>query len=246
MDWSDEGIFLSAKPLGETSAVAELLTLQHGRHLGLVRGGRSRRIRPILQPGNLIRATWRARLPEHLGGYNVEMMEAHGARVLDDAKALSAIGAIAGLLKLLPERDPHPELYASTLHVVRSFNETEVWPALVVHWEVQMLQELGFGLDLSECAATGTNENLAYVSPRSSRAVSREAGEPYADKMLALPGFLLNATAPLTDSDIAAGFALTGYFLERDVLAPNGLKMPAARDRLLDLLARRRVTALSP
>ena len=109
-----------------------------------------------------------------------------------------------------------------------------------------MLQELGFGLDLSECAATGTNENLAYVSPRSSRAVSREAGEPYADKMLALPGFLLNATAPLTDSDIAAGFALTGYFLERDVLAPNGLKMPAARDRLLDLLARRRVTALSP
>ena len=155
MDWSDEGIFLSAKPLGETSAVAELLTLQHGRHLGLVRGGRSRRIRPILQPGNLIRATWRARLPEHLGGYNVEMMEAHGARVLDDAKALSAIGAIAGLLKLLPERDPHPELYASTLHVVRSFDEAEVWPALLVHWEVQMLQELGFGLDAGRVRFAG-------------------------------------------------------------------------------------------
>ena len=239
MDWSDEGIFLSAKPLGETSAVAELLTLEHGRHLGLVRGGRSRRIRPILQPGNLIRATWRARLPEHLGGYNVEMMEAHGARALDDAKALSAIGAIVGLLKLLPERDPHPELYASTLHVVRSFGEPEIWPALLVHWEIQMLQEVGFGLDLSECAATGTTKDLAYVSPRSSRAVSREAGEPYADKMLALPGFLLDATAPLSEADIAAGFALTGYFLERDVLAPHGLKMPSARGRLLDLLARK-------
>jgi len=238
MDWSDEGIFLSAKPLGETSAVAELLTLEHGRHLGLVRGGRSRRIRPILQPGNLIRVTWRARLPEHLGGYNVEMMEAHGARVFDDAGALSAIGSMAGLLKLLPERDPHPELFASTLHVVRSFEEPEIWPALLVHWEVQMLQELGFGLDLSECAATGTSQDLAYVSPRSSRAVSREAGEPYADKMLALPGFLLDATAPLSEADIAAGFALTGYFLERDVLAPHGLKMPAARGRLLDLLVR--------
>ncbi len=238
MDWSDEGIFLSAKPLGETSAVAELLTLEHGRHLGLVRGGRSRRIRPILQPGNLIRVTWRARLAEHLGGFNVEMMEAHGARALDDASALSAIGTLAGLLRLLPERDPHPELYARTLHVVRSFGEPKVWPALLVHWEIQILQELGFGIDLSECAATGTDEDLVYVSPRSGRAVSREAGEPYADKMLALPAFLLDETAPLEDADIAAGFALTGYFLERDVLAPHGLKMPAARDRLLDRLAR--------
>lgn len=245
MDWSDEGIFLSAKPLGETSAVAELLTLEHGRHLGLVRGGRSRRIRPILQPGNLIRATWRARLPEHLGGYTVEMMEANGARVLDDASALSAIGAIAGLLRLLPERDPHPELYAATLHVLRSFSEPQVWPALLVHWELQMLQELGFGLDLSECVATGTDQDLVYVSPRSSRAVCREAGAPYADKLLALPAFLLDASAPLTDADLAAGFALTGYFLERDVQAPHGIKMPAARDRLLDLLSRRPTPALS-
>lgn len=238
MDWSDEGIFLSAKPLGETSAVAELLTLEHGRHLGLVRGGRSRRIRPILQPGNLIRVTWRARLSEHLGGFNVEMMEAHGARVLDDARALSAIGTLAGLLRLLPERDPHPELYATTLHVLRSFGEPEVWPALLVHWELQILQELGFGLDLSACAATGTDQDLVYVSPRSSRAVCREAGEPYAGKLLALPAFLLDATVPFSDADIAAGFALTGYFLERDVLAPHGLKLPAARGRLLDLLSR--------
>jgi DNA repair protein RecO (recombination protein O) len=245
MDWSDEGIFLSAKPLGETSAVAELLTLEHGRHLGLVRGGRSRRIRPVLQPGNLLRVTWRARLSEHLGGFNVELMEAHAARVLDDAAALSAIGSLAGLVKLLPERDPHPELYATTLHVLRSFGEPEIWPALLVHWEFQLLQEIGFGLDLSECAATGSGDDLIYVSPRSGKAVSREAGAPYGDKLLTLPGFLLDERAGFGHAEIAAGFALTGYFLERDVLEPHGMKLPQARGRLLDLLARRQAPALS-
>ena len=239
MDWRDEGIFLGGKPLGEANLIAEILTLEHGRHLGLVRGGRSRRIRPVLQPGNLVGVTWRARLSEHLGGFNVEMMEAHGARALDDAAALSAIGTMAGLVKLLPERDPHPELYAATLHVLRSFGEPDIWPVLLVHWEFQLLQEIGFGLDLTECAATGTVEELIYVSPRSGRAVSREAGAPYGDKLLALPAFLLDETAPLTPADIAAGFALTGYFLERDVLEPHGMKLPSARERLLDLLARK-------
>ena len=239
MDWRDEGIFLGGKPLGEANLIAEILTLEHGRHLGLVRGGRSRRIRPLLQPGNLVGVTWRARLSEHLGGFNVEMMEAHGARALDDAAALSAIGTMAGLVKLLPERDPHPELYAATLHVLRSFGEPDIWPVLLVHWEFQLLQEIGFGLDLTECAATGTVEELIYVSPRSGRAVSREAGAPYGDKLLALPAFLLDETAPLTPADIAAGFALTGYFLERDVLEPHGMKLPSARERLLDLLARK-------
>lgn len=239
MDWRDEGIFLGGKPLGEANLIAEILTLEHGRHLGLVRGGRSRRIRPLLQPGNLVGVTWRARLSEHLGGFNVEMMEAHGARALDDAAALSAIGTLAGLVKLLPERDPHPELYAATLHVLRSFGEPDIWPVLLVHWEFQLLQEIGFGLDLTECAATGTVEELIYVSPRSGRAVSREAGAPYGDKLLALPAFLLDETAPLTPADIAAGFALTGYFLERDVLEPHGMKLPSARERLLDLLARK-------
>jgi DNA repair protein RecO (recombination protein O) len=238
MNWSDEGIFLSGKPLGEANLIAEILTFEHGRHLGLVRGGRSRRIRPVLQPGNLVRVTWRARLSEHLGGFNVELMEAHGARALDDVRALAAIGTLAGLIKLLPERDPHSELYATTLHLLRSFAEPEVWPALLVHWELQLLAELGFGLDLSECAATGTAEELIYVSPRSGRAVSREAGAPYGDKLLALPAFLLDAAAPLGAADIAAGFALTGFFLERDVLESHGLKLPPSRDRLLDLLAR--------
>ncbi|MEM9592431.1 MAG: DNA repair protein RecO [Pseudomonadota bacterium] len=238
MDWSDEGIFLSGKPLGESNLIAEVLTLEHGRHLGLVRGGRSRRIRPTLQPGNLIRATWRARLSEHLGGYTVELMEAHGARALDDPRALAAIGMIGELVKLLPERDPHPELYATTLHVLRSFGEPDIWPALLVYWEVQLLQELGFGLDLTSCAATGATDDLVYVSPKSGRAVSREAGAPYAEKMLTLPQFLIDSAASFAPADIVAGFELTGFFLERDTLAPHGLRFPDARGRLLDLLRR--------
>jgi DNA repair protein RecO (recombination protein O) len=245
MDWSDEGIFLYAKPLGEANAVAEFFTRAHGRHLGLVRGGRSRRIRPLLQPGNLIRVTWRARLSEHLGGFNVELIEAHAARVLDDATALAAIGALTGLARLLPERDPHPELYASTLGVLRTLSDASLWPAKLVRWELQLLQELGFGLDLSECAATGAETELAYVSPRSGRAVSRDAGQPYCNKLLKLPAFLLDETAPADAADILTGLRLTGHFLTRDVLEPHGLTMPQARDRLIDLLARPRKQALS-
>ena len=239
MDWSDEGIFLGAKPLGEANAVAELLTLGHGRHLGLVRGGRSRRLRPLLQPGNLLRVTWRARLSEHLGGFNVELIEAHAARALDDAAALAAIGSLAGLARLLPERDPHPQLYAAALHVIGAFDAPRLWPALLVRWELLLLQELGFGLDLSECAATGGDSELVYVSPRSGRAVSREAGQPYDAKLLKLPAFLREDDVASGESDLLSGFALTGYFLERDVLAPHGLAMPETRERLIGLLARR-------
>ena len=238
MDWSDEGIFLSAKPLGEANAVAELFTLGHGRHLGLVRGGRSRRMRPLLQPGNLLGVTWRARLSEHLGGFNVELTEAHAGRALDDAAALAAIGSLTGLARLLPERDPHPELYAAGLEVLRAFDDASVWPTLLVRWELQLLGELGFGLDLSECAATGVDVDLVYVSPRSGRAVSRDAGKPYCNKLLKLPPFLLDDAAPAGEGDILAGFALTGHFLERDVLEPHGLVMPQARERLIGLLAR--------
>jgi DNA repair protein RecO (recombination protein O) len=239
MNWSDEGIFLGAKPLGEANAVAELFTLGHGRHLGLVRGGRSRRIRPLLQPGNRLRVTWRARLSEHLGGFSLELIDAHAARALDDAAALAAIGSLAGLARLLPERDPHPELYIAALQVIGAFEQSGVWPALLVRWELLLLQELGFGLDLGECAATGSDAELVYVSPRSGRAVSRDAGQPYDAKLLKLPAFLRDDDAASSESDLLAGFALTGYFLQRDVLAPHGLAMPETRERLIGLLARR-------
>ena len=239
MDWSDEGIFLGAKPLGEANAVAELFTLGHGRHLGLVRGGRSRRLRPLLQPGNRLRVRWRARLSEHLGGFNLELIEAHAARALDDAAALAAIGSLAGLARLLPERDPHPQLYAAALDVIGAFDAPRLWAALLVRWELLLLQDLGFGLDLGECAATGDDTDLVYVSPRSGRAVSREAGQPYDAKLLKLPAFLRDDDMGAGESDLLAGFALIGYFLEKDVLAPHGLVMPQARERLIGLLARR-------
>ncbi|MGA7371770.1 MAG: DNA repair protein RecO [Methyloceanibacter sp.] len=238
MDFSDEGILISAKPLGEANTVAELLTARHGRHLGLVRGGRSRRMRPLMQLGNVLSVTWRARLADHLGGYNLELIEPYAARVLDDQAALAAIGSLTGLAKQLPERDPHPQLYRGALEVLQALDDANVWPALLVRWEMMLLQDLGFGLDLSECAATGTDADLIYVSPRSGRAVSRDAGQPFCDRLLKLPRFLLEDDASPAPSDILAGFALTGHFLERDVLAPQGLASPAARTRLIELLAR--------
>jgi DNA repair protein RecO (recombination protein O) len=238
MDFSDEGILISAKPLGEANTVAELLTARHGRHLGLVRGGRSRRMRPLMQLGNVLSVTWRARLADHLGGYNVELLEPYAARVLDDQAALAAVGSLTGLAKQLPERDPHPQLYRGALEVLQALDDAKYWPALLVRWEMMLLQDLGFGLDLSECAATGTDADLVYVSPRSGRAVSRDAGQPYCDRLLKLPRFVLEDDASPAPSDILAGFALTGHFIERDVLAPQGLALPAARTRLIELLAR--------
>ena len=246
MDFTDEGILISTRPLGEANAIAEFLTRDHGRHLGLVRGGRSRRLRPLLQPGNVLSLTWRARLEDHLGAFNVEMIDPCAARALDDEAALVAIGSMASLSKLLPERDAHTELYVRALGVLATLEDAGRWPALLVRWELWLLQDLGFGLDLSECASTGSDTDLIYVSPRSGRAISREAGEPYGNKLLALPRFLLEDDAATEPADILAGLALTGYFLERHVLEPHGLTMPQARERLIQLLTRQLRSAVIP
>ncbi len=221
------------------------LTLGHGRHLGLVRGGRSRRIRPLLQPGNLIRVTWRARLSDHLGGFNVELIEAHAARVLDDAAALAAIGTIAGLARLLPERDPHPELYAATLVVMRAFDDAKVWPARSCAGSFSFCRSSASASILANAPRLASTPIWLMCRRRSGRAVSRDAGQPYCDRLLKLPAFLLDDTAPANDADIAAGLALTGHFLMRDVLEPHGLTMPQARDRLIGLLGRMPKAALS-
>ena len=238
MQWTDEGIVLSVKSHGETAAVVDLWTRAHGRHLGLVHGGRSRRLRPILQPGNHVDATWKARLADQLGHMSIEMRRAFAAETLDDAAALMALSTITTLTRLLPERDPHPSLYEITLFVLGFLNDATVWPALLVRWELALLEELGFGLDLSQCAATGSNDRLIYVSPKSGRAVSASAGEPYRDRLLALPQFLTKQrSGPVTSADVNLGFALTGHFLEKHVLLPRGETLPQSRARLLAHLA---------
>lgn len=238
MQWMDEAIVLSVRPHGETAAVVELWTRAHGRHLGLVHGGRSRRLRPLLQAGNHVDATWKARLSDQLGHVTIEMRRAFAAETLDDKAALAALSTIAALTHLLPERDPHPNLYEITLFVLGFLNDTTVWPPLLVRWEMALLDELGFGLDLSQCAATGSNDRLIYVSPKSGRAVSASAGEPYRDKLLALPQFLTkDRSGHVTNADIELGFALTGHFLEHRVLSPRNQTLPESRARLLSQLA---------
>ena len=234
MQWSDEGIVLSVRPHGETAAVVELWTRAHGRHLGLVHGGRSRKLRPILQTGNHVDATWKARLSENLGHVTLELRRGFAAESMDNVAALSALTTLTTLTRLLPERDPHPNLYEITLFVLGFLNDVTVWPALLVRWELALLEELGFGLDLSECAATGANDQLIYVSPKSGRAVSASAGEPYKDKLLHLPQFLTKSRAGgVTRQDVLSGLQLTGHFLETRVLFPRGELLPEARSRIM-------------
>jgi DNA repair protein RecO (recombination protein O) len=239
MEWQDEGIVLGVRPHGETSAVVEVLTREHGRHLGLVMGGRSRRLRPILQTGNHVDLRWRARLEDHLGHMTLELRQSHAANLLDNSKALNALTSLAALAHLLPERDPHPNLYEVTLFVLDLIGDKDMLPALLVRWELALLADLGFGLDLSQCAASGANDGLIYVSPKTGRAISASAGEPYKDRLLALPAFLrpregqAGRTPGVTAHDIAVGFALTGYFLDTRVLEPRGAKLPDSRGRLI-------------
>jgi DNA repair protein RecO (recombination protein O) len=243
MEWCDEAVVLSVRPHGETAAVVELLTRAHGRHTGLVHGGRSRKARPVLQIGNHVSATWKARLSEHLGHMTLELHKGYAAAAFAEPLALAGLSSLCALSRLLPERDPHPALYEITLFVLGFMDDASVWPALYVRWEMALLDELGFGLDLEACAATGTRDDLAFVSPKSGRAVSRAAGEPYRDRMLALPAFLtLNrptgANAIVTAGDISAGLALTGYFLQSRVVAHREQPLPEARARLAGLLLR--------
>ena len=243
MEWSDEAVILAVRPHGETAAVVELLTKGHGRHCGLVHGGRSRKARPVLQLGNHITASWKGRLPEHLGHMSVELEHGYAATCMDDPAALAALNALCAIARLLPERDPHPNLYEITLFVLGFLDDPAVWPALYVRWELALLDELGFGLDLSSCASTGAVDDLVYVSPRSGRAVSRDAGAPYHDRLLALPAFLTRmrptgANAIVTPGDVQAGLTLTVHFLATRVYGPRELAIPDARTRLASLLER--------
>jgi len=238
MEWRDEGVILGVRRHGETSAIAEVLTASHGRCLGLVRGGRSRRQRPVLQAGNLVQVIWRARLEEHLGHFTLEALALKAGAIMEEPFRLAGLASIAALAQLLPEREPHRRMY-DALHVVLDAIEDDgVWPALMVRWELGLLDELGFGLDLSVCAATGMSQDLHFVSPKSGRAVSAAAAAPYRDRLLALPGFLRGETSA-APQDVAAGFRLTGYFLDRHVFGPRGIAAPDARAAVIRHLMQR-------
>ncbi len=238
MDWSDQGIVLARRRHGESSAVVSLLTREHGRHAGLVRGGAGKRAGSLYQPGNLLMAHWRARLAEHLGTLTAEMVDAFASRVLDDALRLAALTSACAVLETaLPEREPHTLLFDSTLALLRALasgQEALSWGAAYARWEMQALAELGFGLDLEACAATGQRDDLAYVSPRTGRAVSGAAGAPYADRLFALPAFLGTAEPAPDAAAVAAALRMTGHFLERHVFGPHNRRLPAARTRFID------------
>jgi DNA repair protein RecO (recombination protein O) len=238
MEWRDDGLVLGAKMHGETSVILELMTREHGRHRGLVRGGRSRRLRSVLQPANGVAATWRARLDDHLGSFGVEGTKLRAAEIMANGAGLDGINLLAALLRLLPERDPHPGLYEAAVVIADHLTDVIVASALIVRFELEVLAELGFGLDLGCCALTGELGDLAYVSPKSGRAVSAAAGERYRDRLLPLPAFLAGAGAVPTVEDLLAGFTLTGHFLARDAFGPRALDMPPARAAYVARLAR--------
>jgi DNA repair protein RecO (recombination protein O) len=215
------------------------MTRDHGRHLGLVRGGTGARLRPVLQPGNRVSAVWQARLDEHLGQFTVEALDARAASLLAIPHALYGLTHLAALCRLLPERDPHPRLHAALADLLELLPHSRPAATGLVRFELQLLSELGFGLDLASCAASGAHLDLAYVSPRSGRAVSRPAGEPWKDRLLVLPAFLLEPYPEgASDDDILAGFALTGFFLTRHVLDPRGLKLADARTSFIAAIRR--------
>lgn len=245
MHWSDEGIVLGSRKHGEANAIVEVMTRVHGRHLGLVRGGAGTRLQPVLQPGNTIRVDWRARLDEHLGHYTVEGLQLRAGGLLTVAHAIYGLTHLAALCRLLPERDSHPKMHELLETTIEHIDNPAVLAVNVVRFEFRMLAELGFGLDLDTCAATGSHDELIYVSPKTGRAVSREAGEPWRDRLMRLPPFLRDQEVTVRPSpdDLSDAFALTGFFLSRHVLEPRGLVFSEARQSLMTALAGARAAA---
>ena len=239
IEWQDEAVVLALRPHGETSVIAEVFTPLHGRHAGIVRGGTSRKIAPMLQPGAQIAVVWKARLEEHLGSFTVEPIRSRAAMAMADRLALAGLNAVTALLSVvMAERDPHPALYARSIDLLDLLDQGEIWPLAYLQWELALLEEMGFGLDLATCAVTGSAEGLIYVSPRSGRAVSAAGAGDWADRMLPLPPVLRgqgNADLP----DIRAALGTTGYFIEHRLMRGSGDRhLPAARERLLAVLSR--------
>jgi DNA repair protein RecO (recombination protein O) len=237
MEFEDEAFVLSARPFGETGAIVELLTAEHGKYAAHVAGGASRRMKSVLQAGSRVMARFRARTADQLGSASLEAMGDGPSALFDDPAALAGLSAAASVAAgALPEREPHPGAFLAFEALSEALLHVDIWPAVFVRFEMGLLEELGFGLDLSRCAATGAVDDLIYVSPKSGKAVSRAAGEPYKDRLLPLPPFLLSAQGGLGEGDVGAGLDITGHFLEQFVFAPLNRPLPPARVWLMDRL----------
>ena len=236
MDWREQGVLLRCTPHGESGAIIEVFTEGHGRHAGIVRGGASRKMAAVLQPGTQLDVSWRARLEDHLGTYTVEPLRSR-AYLMSDRKTLAGLNALTGLLSFaLPEREPHGALYRQTLTVL-DMMDGEFWPVAYLRWELSLLDELGFGLDLTSCALTGAEQGLGFISPKSGRAVATDAAGEWADKLLPLSPALTGQSAEA--QDIRDGLRVTGHFLQSRLAPALGTRpLPQARQRLVDLLAR--------
>lgn len=239
MEWRGTGILLNVRRHGETSAIIDVFTPEQGRHAGVVRGGTSRKIAPILQPGAQLDVAWRARLEDHIGSFAVEPVRSRAALVMGDRLALAGLNAVTGLLSFcLPEREPHAALYHRSEQLLDLLGQNEVWPLAYLRWELALLEDMGFGLDLSACAVTGGTEGLAYVSPKSGRAVSRAGAGVWVDRMLPLPPVLLGQGAS-PDEEIVQGLETTGHFLNAHLAPDLGTRpLPDARGRFVDAFIR--------
>jgi DNA repair protein RecO (recombination protein O) len=240
MEWSDRAISLGARRLGESNVVLDVFTREQGRWSGLVHGGSSKRKRAQLEAGNLLSLTWKARVDEQLGYYDgIDVEAMSGASLLDDPLGLSALMSITALLSaMVPERSPQNGLFDATVFLISKLGDATLWPPLYVRWEVGLLAAIGYGLDLEKCAVTSTNDGLTHVSPRTGRAVSAAVAEPFLDRLLPLPPFLLGSGLALRPNDLSNGLALTERFLTSRALQPFGKEMPTARIRLVDRLLR--------
>lgn len=236
MEWTGQGLIIGVRRHGETSVIAEVMVEGRGRHMGLVRGGRSKRLSATLQPGNSVQLSWRARLEDHLGAFTVELLDARAAALIDKRVRLYASQLLCDHLRLLPERDPHDLLLSEALRILDASDRVETLGPAMARFERLLLEELGFGLDLSSCAATGATTNLTHVSPKTGRAVSEQAAQPYLDRLLRLPHFLLDDDAGTGKAEVADAFVLTGHFLMMHVWGPRQIDVPAVRDDLIRLL----------
>ncbi len=235
MEWKDEGIIIGTRKHGETSLIVEIMTRRHGRHLGIVRGGRSRRKQPFMQPGNSVEATWRARLDEHLGTWSLEATELRTARLMETPIGIFGIQLLASHLRLMPERDVHVHLHEALEVILSHLQDASIAAVLMIKFELALLDDLGFGLDLTKCAVTGTSDGLTHVSPKTGRAVCLDSATPWIDKLLVLPAFLAGKRHENHPdlADIEAGFMLSGFFLDRHVYYPRGQAPPIDRNSFI-------------